>query len=124
MKRFAWFITVPVALAFIAFAVANRREVILSFDPFSLDAPAIGFRLPLWLVAFLAFLIGIMVGGAASWIARSRSEMRRAAREREKIKDTRPSGALEGVPAIASNPNPSAPAAILHPPSSVLTRRG
>ena len=122
MKRFAWLITAPVALAFIAFAIANRREVVLSFDPFSLDTPALGFHMPLWAVAFLAFLAGIILGGAATWIARTHNELRRAARKRQEIKASKTPDPLEGVPAIAANP--SAPAAMLHPPSTVLARRG
>lgn len=122
MKRLAWLVTGPLALAIIAFAVANRRGVILSLDPFSLDTPAIAFKLPLWLIAFAALLLGIILGGAATWAARTHNELRRAARKRGEIKVAQAPNPLEDVPTIATNPAGAAP--MLHPPSTLLTRRG
>jgi uncharacterized integral membrane protein len=122
MKRLFWLITGPFALLVIAFAVANRRPVTLSFDPFSLDAPAIALSLPLWLIAFGALLIGVVLGGAATWIARTHGELRRAAKKRIEIRSARAPDPLEGVPSIAGSPTAAAP--MTTPPSSVLTRRG
>ena len=47
-----------------AFAVANRQIVILNLDPFSLGALHLSLTLPLFLLVFLSFLLGVLVGGA------------------------------------------------------------
>jgi uncharacterized integral membrane protein len=71
-------ILVPLAIALIAFAVANRRPVLISFDPFDLAHPAVSLELPLFAV-LLAFLLGgVVVGGAAAWLRQGK--WRRAAR--------------------------------------------
>jgi uncharacterized integral membrane protein len=44
-------------------AVANRAPVTFSFDPFS-DVPALAFSLPLFLLVFIVFLAGVIMGGA------------------------------------------------------------
>jgi hypothetical protein len=110
MKRLLWIITGPVTVLLIAFAIANRRVVTLSFDPFSQVAPALGFEVPLWAVAFFPLLIGVVLGGVASWTAAIQRQLRRAARKREEIKARDVPDPLEGVPAIAqanAAPQPS-----------------
>jgi uncharacterized integral membrane protein len=76
-----WLILLPVFLIVIAFAIANRRAVIVNFDPFDLDTPAVALEMPLFLVVFIAMLAGLLIGGLADWIAQGRH--RRTAR-REK----------------------------------------
>lgn len=80
MRRFLrWIIGVPVAIIVISFAVANRRWVTLSLDPFSQDAPFAAIDMPLWLLLFVGIFIGMMVGWAASWFAQGK--WRKAARD-------------------------------------------
>ena len=121
MKRLLWLITGPLALAVIAFAIANRRDVILSFDPFSLETPALAFHIPLWGVAFASLILGLIIGGTSAWWARTHSELRRAARRRQENKIAKVGDPLEGVPAISANPSAAAP--MLHPPTGLLARR-
>jgi uncharacterized integral membrane protein len=71
-------IVVPLGLLLVVFMVANRHAVTVSLDPFGSDAPALSATLPLFLVILLCLLIGVAVGGAATWINQSR--WRRAAR--------------------------------------------
>src|SRR5262245_35793901 len=79
MKRFALTVVfVPVAIVVLLFAVANRQIVTLSLDPFNAAAPALSFRAPLFLVLFVVLMVGVVVGGAASWLRQGRH--RRAAR--------------------------------------------
>lgn len=101
MKRLLWIITGPVAVLLIAFAIANRRTVTLSFDPFSQVAPALAFQMPLWAVAFLPLLIGVVLGGVANWFAVAERKIRRSAEKRKEIKARDVPDPLAGVPAIA-----------------------
>jgi len=77
-KIVAALILVPLAVAFIALAVANRQIVVVSFDPFDQLHPAFVFALPLFALIFLLLIAGVVVGGAAAWLRQGR--WRRAAR--------------------------------------------
>lgn len=72
-------IVVPLAAVLIAFAVANRETVTVSFDPFSSASPAYAATLPLFAVILLVLIVGVVVGGIAAWLRQSR--WRRAARQ-------------------------------------------
>ncbi|HXZ21738.1 MAG TPA: LapA family protein [Pseudolabrys sp.] len=72
-------IIVPLAVAIIAFAVANRQSVTLSFDPFSSTNTAYAATLPLFAVIFMALILGVLIGGIAAWIGQTK--WRRAARK-------------------------------------------
>jgi uncharacterized integral membrane protein len=63
-------ILVPLALVAIAFAVANRTEVEVSFDPISDVAPK--YPVPLFLVVFAALILGVLIGGIATWLGQGR----------------------------------------------------
>jgi uncharacterized integral membrane protein len=74
-------IIVPLAVVFVAFAVANRQMVTLSFDPFSLASPAYAATLPLFLIIFAVLILGVLIGGFAAWIRQGK--WRRNARRLE-----------------------------------------
>ena len=74
-------IVIPLALIFIVFAVANRRLVTVSFDPFDTTDLADGIRLPLFAIIILAVVVGIIAGGVATWLRQG--HWRRAARRHE-----------------------------------------
>jgi uncharacterized integral membrane protein len=73
---------VLIALAFvlIAFAVANRQIVTLSFDPFDQANPALVISQPFYLFIFALVLAGVLLGGCAAWLGQGkwRSRARRA----------------------------------------------
>ncbi|TCT00551.1 lipopolysaccharide assembly protein LapA domain-containing protein [Aquabacter spiritensis] len=73
-------IGIPLAILVVALAVANRRPVTLSFDPFNPDTTALAVSLPLFGVIFAALILGVVLGGAAAWLrqGRYRREARRA----------------------------------------------
>ena len=71
-------IVVPLALAIIAFAVANRQSVTVSFDPFSTASPAYAATVPLFVLIFVLLILGVLIGGAAAWIGQAK--WRRTAR--------------------------------------------
>jgi uncharacterized integral membrane protein len=72
-------IVVPLAVVIIAFAVANRQSVTVSFDPFSATSPAYATTLPLFVLIFVLLILGVLVGGIAAWIGQTR--WRRTARK-------------------------------------------
>lgn len=61
-------IGLPLALLLVLFAVANRGPVAVSFDPFSAEAPALAFNVPLFVVILLSVMLGVLVGGVAAWL--------------------------------------------------------
>jgi uncharacterized integral membrane protein len=76
-------IVIPLAVVIIAFAIANRQMVTVSFDPFSVTEPAAVVTLPLFALIVLLLIIGVLIGGAAAWLRQSRwrSTARRLERE-------------------------------------------
>ncbi len=79
MKRLVWILcALPVAIVAVALSVANRHDVRLVLDPFAPDAPAISVETPLFLLIITAAILGLVIGGFATWIGQSK--WRRAAR--------------------------------------------
>ena len=74
-----WAVGLPIVILVIAFAIANRRWVTLSFDPFTSEAPRAAMDMPLWLLFFLGIFVGLVVGWVASWMAQGKH--RKAARD-------------------------------------------
>jgi len=74
-------ILVPLAIVVIAFAVANRQMVTVSFDPFSSANPAYAASLPLFVLIFILLILGVIIGGIAAWLRQAK--WRRLARRLE-----------------------------------------
>ena len=72
-------IVVPLAAIIIAFAIANRQLVTVSFDPFTNVDPAYAATLPLFILIFVLTILGVIVGGTAAWLRQA--HWRRAARK-------------------------------------------
>lgn len=96
MKLLRWLLLVPVALLAILLAIANRQSVTFSLDPFDPVTPALGVTMPLALIVIIAMLIGILIGGLASW----RQARTKAARRHAPIVPPAPaaSGSSENLP--------------------------
>lgn len=77
-KFFTAVIIIPLAVLFVAFAVANRHEVTVSLDPFSSGDPELSWPVPLFVLILAAAILGVIAGGIATWIGQRR--WRRAAR--------------------------------------------
>lgn len=82
-------ILLPIAILIVLLAVANRAPVTLSLDPFSQEAPEFSTQLPLFAVIFAAVMVGVVIGGTATWLAQSRNrqERRRFRREASRLRD-------------------------------------
>lgn len=72
-------IVLPLAAVIIAFAVANRQLVTVSFDPFTSVNPAYALTFPLFILIFVLTILGVIVGGTAAWLRQA--HWRRAARK-------------------------------------------
>jgi uncharacterized integral membrane protein len=89
MRRvLAWIVLAPVAIVSLVFAVANRSWVTVSFDPFSADAPAYAADLPMFLVIFIALILGVVIGGISVSLGKMRWRMaaHRAEKENARLK--------------------------------------
>jgi len=87
MFRFRTFlkaiVLAPIAALLVAWAVANRQPVTVSFDPFDPDHPAFVLTTPLFVVGFAILIAGVVLGGAAAWLeqGKGRRARRRLAAE-------------------------------------------
>jgi uncharacterized integral membrane protein len=81
-------ILAPLAVIIIAFAVANREMVTVSFDPFNAAQPAYAASVPLFVLIFLLVIFGVLLGGSAVWLRQSRWAWaaRRAERENQQLR--------------------------------------
>ena len=112
-------VLIPVALVVLAFAIANRREISVSLDPFGNgDTSALTVTAPLFVFLIAALLLGVLLGGAASWLGQSkhrkaarqgRSEIERLRAEAVSLK-ARVADVVGGVPSLpAPAPPPHSP---------------
>ena len=66
MRKFlTYLIVLPLFLIFVAFAVANRHVVTVSFDPFDSADPALSDKVPLFILIVAVAMLGVIVGGVA-----------------------------------------------------------
>lgn len=81
LGRYLWLIIlVPLAVLLIAFAVANRHMVQLSFDPLNVTDPAVAIHAPMFVFVFAAVACGLVLGGIGTWF--SQGKHRKLARDR------------------------------------------
>lgn len=81
LRRILWTLfAFPIGALLVTLAVANRHSVVLTLDPFNPQDPAIALNMPLYAYILLALILGVILGGAATWIAQG--QWRHAARTR------------------------------------------
>lgn len=86
---------VPLAIVLVALAVANRELVPFTFDPFHPGNPALTISLPLFVYLFLALVVGLLLGSAATWLKQGR--YRKLARRRgDEVRSLRDSAVHAG----------------------------
>jgi uncharacterized integral membrane protein len=107
-------VVLPLAILFVAFAVANRHVVTLSFDPFNSADPALGVKLPLFAVIIVVAMFGVLAGGIATWFGQHK--WRKAARENE-AEAWQARTELAELRARQAAPAPTAQAPVLAPGS-------
>jgi uncharacterized integral membrane protein len=84
-------LVVPIAIALVLLAVANRQVVTLVLDPFRRGPDAISITMPLFVIALVTLLIGVFLGYVAAWFAQGkhRRSARQFKRECEKLQAER-----------------------------------
>jgi hypothetical protein len=81
LRRVMWFVLgFPASVPLITLAVSNRHDVRLVLDPFRPDNPALSLVLPFYAYLFGTLIVGVIVGGVATWFTQAR--WRRSARNR------------------------------------------
>ena len=75
-----WLILLPVLVVAALLGVANDHPVPIRLNPFEPDDPVLQTELALYMVVFLAFVLGALVGAFAMWNGQRR--WRQRARER------------------------------------------
>jgi uncharacterized integral membrane protein len=84
MNRFLIAILMLATLALlVAFAIANRDPVTVSFDPFDHGAPAYMVTLPLYILALAILILGVALGGIVSWFTQGKRRRYRRRLEAE-----------------------------------------
>ncbi|MDE0057097.1 MAG: lipopolysaccharide assembly protein LapA domain-containing protein [Defluviicoccus sp.] len=78
MKLISRLLFIPVAAAFVVFAVANRHEVTLNLWPLPLEVD-----LPVYIAVLGALAAGMAIGGSAQWISDGRWRRRARAGRRK-----------------------------------------
>lgn len=58
----------PIAIVLVLFAIANRQWVPVSINPFSRADPTLTLEAPLYMLMFGAMMIGVVLGGLATWL--------------------------------------------------------
>jgi uncharacterized membrane protein len=65
-------IAFPAAAALVTLAIANRHATTLVLDPFNPTAPLVSVSLPFYLYLFAALILGVILGGLATWFGQTR----------------------------------------------------
>lgn len=79
MRRFLWVLLAVIAAAIlIPIGISNRQPVSLNLDPFGRVGTALALDMSLSLLMFLVFMLGLLVGGLATWAGQGK--WRRTAR--------------------------------------------
>jgi uncharacterized integral membrane protein len=107
-------ILIPIVIVIVAFAMANRQLVAVSFDPFDPVRPAFSVQVPLYILIFILVGLGVVVGGIAAWFKQHkwRSRARRAETEARELRTRLDAPRRESsVPALQSPPFAVPPAA-------------
>jgi uncharacterized integral membrane protein len=83
-----WIVLVPIAAVVLCFAVANRHNVTIFFNPLIAEDQEYSVALPLYLIVLLVLMTGVTVGGVAAWLAQGkhRRAARRARAEVDRLK--------------------------------------
>lgn len=80
MRHFTWILTLPIAAIVASFAISNRGVQTLGLWPFPYTV-----TIPTYMVVFLPFLAGFLVGALVMWLSHGRLR-RRAHRDRRELR--------------------------------------
>lgn len=77
-KIVGWLVLVPLCLGLVAFALANRQLVPVYFNPFAAPPPLEpgSAGIPLFIILYVVLLVGVLLGGIATWFAQGHHRRR------------------------------------------------
>lgn len=77
-KIVGWLVLVPLCALLIAFALANRQLVGVNLNPFvaPVSGDLSGYGIPLFVILYVVLLIGVLLGGIATWFAQGHHRRR------------------------------------------------
>src|SRR5262245_9823853 len=78
---FRLLVVLPVVIVLVALGVANDHDVRLALDPFRTADPVLSLVLPFYAWLLAALIVGVVVGGTATWLTQAR--WRRNSRRRD-----------------------------------------
>ena len=79
MRRFLWILfAMVVAAVVMPIGISNRQPVTLNLDPFGRTPSPLALDMSLSLLMFVVFMLGLLLGGFATWIGQGK--WRRTAR--------------------------------------------
>lgn len=81
-------ILLPVAVVLLVLAVANRKPVSFSLDPFDPADPALALSGPFFVYLFVALIVGVLIGGIGTWLTgrHHRRDARRLKQETQRLR--------------------------------------
>ncbi len=89
MKRITgWLVLVPLCVVLVVFTLANRQMVEVRFDPMSSASSLVSpVEVPMFVVIYAMLLVGVVLGGVATWFTqgRQRREKRKWRRQARKL---------------------------------------
>ena len=97
-------IFLPLAIMLIVLCVANREPVRLALNPFQPSDTVLSVTGPLFLLLFLALLVGMLIGSLGTWFAQAK--YRKQARQEARaaiVREKQVSSGAASSPAKSSN---------------------
>jgi uncharacterized integral membrane protein len=79
-------ILLPLGIILIVFCVANRQSVSLAFNPFRPDDQVLSLSAPFFVFIFIALIIGMLVGSAATWLSQGKHRKRARTEAKEAVR--------------------------------------
>lgn len=93
-------ILLPLAIVLILLSVANRQSVTLALNPFRPEDGVLALNAPLFVFLFVAVVVGMLIGSAATWVAQGKYRRRahRLNEENRKWQTAKPASSATSVP--------------------------
>ncbi|HXV29586.1 MAG TPA: DUF1049 domain-containing protein [Sinorhizobium sp.] len=79
-------VLVPVGVILIVLSVANRQTVTLALNPFNPADSMLSVSAPFFVFLFLAVIVGLVLGAAATWLAQGKYRRRARNEANEALK--------------------------------------
>lgn len=79
-------VLVPVGVILIVLSVANRQSVTLALNPFRPEDSVLSVSAPFFVFLFLAVVVGLILGAAATWFSQGKHRRRARTEANEAVK--------------------------------------